>query len=409
MPHSSTLRWRLWLASLAAVFAFGLAVVAPRTFGASNPELRMRGDAAHYVALASGMPPAEVMVPFRYRVLVPWIAGALPMAPHRGLQLMSMLCLAGALLGSLLLGARLGFDIVDTVLGVTAVAWMSSMLYAFHNPFLIDHFGLFMVTGALAALVTRRPLLFAALVTVGTIGREAVAFIAPAYLLTALLTRSRRRSERLPVLLLGLLLPVAGFLVPRMLPAFGADGLASYAGFYARTLQALGPVREPIDFLVGLAMAWEWLWPVAAGGLVLLGSTLAPTPPGPEGPSWVRTALRSSFLLLLAGGVATVAANGMLDPNRQLLGLAPVMAIGAMTFIHAVRRSMTPRWFMAGAAVIAVCSLVTVLVQLPNRVVPETTARAVPLWAFTATSLGVVAFACFALRRAPGTPGRVWR
>jgi hypothetical protein len=409
MRPSAAPRWRLWAAFLAALFAFGLTIVSPRAIGARSPALRMRGDAAHYVALASGVPPSEVMVPFRYRVLVPWVAGSLPLPPHRGLQLLSMVCLAGAVLGTLLIGARLGFERLDTVLGVAGVASMASILYAFHNPFLIDQFGLLMVTGALAALLLRLPLLFAVLVTVGSLGREAVAFVAPAYLMTALLSRDRQGREGWPVLLLGIVLPVVGFFALRVLPGFGGDGLARYAGFYERTLQELGPVHQPVEFIIGLAMAWEWLWPVSLGGLALFGSGLAPPSLGPAGPRWYRTALRTSFTLIVAGGVATVAANGMLDANRQLLGLAPVMAVGAMTFVHAVRRTTSRAAFLAGVAGLAGCSLATVLVQLPNRVISESTANTVPLWAITATSLTIVVFGCLALRRAPGTPAGVWR
>lgn len=407
MPPSPTLRWRLWVALLAAIFGFGLTIVSPRAFGARDPELRMRGDAAHYVALASGVPPAEVMVPFRYRVLVPWVAGSLPLPPHRGLQLFSMVCLAGALLGTLLTGSRLGFGIVDTVLGVAGVAAMASVLYAFHNPFLVDQFGLLMVTACLAALLFRRPLLFALLVTIGSVGREAVAFIAPAYVITVLLTGDRRRHERWFTLHLGIALPLVGFVALRMLPVFGGDGLARYAGFYGRTLQQFGPLHQPVEFIIALAMAWEWIWPVSLGGLAVLGSALAPPSLGPGG-RWPRSALRASFLLLLAGGVATVAANGMLDPSRQLLGLAPVMAIGAMTFIHAVRRTASVAGFLAGVVVLAACSLATVLVQLPNRLISEATANTIPLWAITATSLSVVVLGCLALRRVPGAAARIW-
>jgi hypothetical protein len=70
-----------------------------------------------------------------------------------------------------------------------------------------------------------------------------------------------------------------------------------------------------------------------------------------------------------------------------------------MLFTHAVRRSTSPAAFAGGVGVVAACSLVTIFVQLPNRVITETTARAIPLWAVTATSLTIVALACFALRR----------
>lgn len=395
-------RWRVWLASIGVVFAFGLGVVAPRSYSASDPALQIRGDALEYIRLGSGAPPTDVGVPFRYRVLVPWLAKAMPLPPHRAIQLISMACLCAVLTGLLLMGARLGLGTTETLLGVAGVSWTASILYSFHNPFLTDQFGLMMVTATLAALLERRPLLFAVLVTVGTVGRESVAFIAPAYVATVLWTRDRADHERGPVLLLGLALPLMAFLVPRMLPVFGEGGLAAYFGFYSPSLRELGPIHRPLDFIVGVAMSWGWLVFASLAGFALMGTARASAPLGPASRPWTLIALRVSLALLVAGGLATIVANGMLDPNRQLLGAAPLIAIGLMVFVHAVRRVVAPSAFAAGVAVLAACALVTVFVQVPTRSMSLATRESIPLWAVSAFQLAVVAVSLLALRTFDG-------
>ena len=351
---SAALRWNVWLTAIAAVFAFGLGMVTPRTFHASDPELRIRGDALEYIQLGRGAAPSAVAVPFRYRVLVPWMASALPLPVERAIRAVSLLCLLGVLISLMVIGARLGLGTVATALGIASVSGTSSMLYAFHNPYLTDQFGVLMVTAALAALLGRRPLMFAALVTLGSIGRESVAFIAPAYLITSVVTRNGDDLQRRGLLLLGMVLPVLASVILRVLPTFGEHGLARYIGYYSPTLGELGPIRRPLDFIIGVAMSWEWVWIASLAGLALMGSALAPGRLGKDGPPWTRVGLRVTFVLLMAGGLATIVANGMLDPNRHLLGAAPVVAIGVMVFVHAVRCATTPAAFTAGVASIAV-------------------------------------------------------
>ena len=73
-----------------------------------------------------------------------------------------------------------------------------------------------------------------------------------------------------------------------------------------------------------------------------------------------------------------------------------------MVFVHAVRRAVTPTAFAAGVLVAAVCTLVSVLVQVPIRGLSQATREAIPLWAVTACRLAVVAISLLAVRSVSG-------
>src|SRR5690606_22240470 len=101
----------------------------------------------------------------------PWLAGLLPMRAPMALATTSFFCLAGVLAGLVVIGRRLGFTPLDTIVGILGVSLSASMLYTFHNPYLTDMFGLAAVVAALVALLARKPLVFAAIVTLGSAGR----------------------------------------------------------------------------------------------------------------------------------------------------------------------------------------------------------------------------------------------
>lgn len=359
----------LWLLLLTLVSGLGAALILPRHEGAAEPRLELRDDAELYLALAEGTPVSEVMVPFRYRVLVPWIAGLLPLPAASAMAAITFLCLGVVLWGMVLIACRLGFGSTDTVIGILAVSLSASLLYTFHNPYLTDMFGQMAVVAAILALLDRRPLAFALIVMLGAAGREVVVFIAPAYLLALWWTGDRRPNERWPVLAAGVLLPVAAILVPRMLPVFGEQGLRSYSGFYGRTLFQWLPLRQPLDFLLGVGLGWHWLWLLGAAGLVWLGTGRLP---GTHhlARSWDVAVIRVSFVLLAVGGVLVLVVNGMLDSVRHLFPVFTPLAIGLMAASARWRAALPAPMYLLAAAVLMGASLALALIRLPNRIMP---------------------------------------
>ena len=385
---------RLIVLAVAIPLLVGGTMILTRKDGTGNPNLEIRGDAMHYVALARGDDPASVMVPFRYRVLVPWIAKQLPFSPERSLQVISILSLVGVQALLVLVGRRLALPVVDIAAGMVALSLTPSFLYVFHNPYLLDLFTLLMITGAFHALLRRAPVAFAAFVAVGAAGREAVLFIAPAYLLTVLLARPRRPAERPLFLILGIGVAIAAFLLPRLLPALGSDGLHRYSAFYETTLRQFVPFRTPVEFLVSISTAWDWLWFAAAGGVALLGTSFVPPSLGAGGDRWTIVAIRVSLVLLCIGGVVTLVVNGGLDAGRQFLIAAPPIAVAAMCFGYVMRQVVAEQVYTAGLMALLICTLSTTLVRLPNPLLTEAERWSVPLWTITCLSLGVMA-ACF--------------
>jgi hypothetical protein len=395
---------RLILLAVAIPLLVGRTMIFGRKEGTGNPNLEIRGDAVHYIALARGDDPATVMVPFRYRILVPWIAKQLPFSPERSLQVLSMLSLIGVQALLVLAGRRLAIPTVDVAAGMVALSLMPSFLYVFHNPYLLDLFTLLMITGAFYALLRRAPLPFMVLVAVGAAGREAVLFMAPAYLVTALLARDRRPAERPLLLVLGMAPALLAFLVPRVLPALGGDGLHRYSAFYETTLRQMAPLRTPVEFIVSASTAWDWLWFAAAGGLALLGTRFVPPSIGEAGNRWAIVAIRTSFVLLFIGGLVTLVVNGGLDAGRQFLIVAPPMALATMSFGYAMRKVVPEQVYTAGLLALLICTLSTTLVRLPNPLLTEAERWSVPLWIITCLTLGVLA-ACF-VRVARSASGR---
>ena len=378
----------------------GQALVITRTYGAADPELRIRGDSESYIAMAAGVPADSVMVPFRYRVAVPAILSLLPMAPHQALRLVSLAALVATQLILLRIGRRMGIPAPDASATVLLVSLTTAMLYVHHNPFLLDLFTLLMITIAFSGLLGQRPVLFAAAIAIGTAGREACLFMAPAYLLTQMLTRTSTGTSSRVIPVAGMVVPAAVFLIPRMLPALGGDGLSSYSRFYARSAGQWGPERDLVGFIIDVAMSWEWLWFAALGGLALQGIRGAAVRMRGLDPTWASNAVRISFALLTAGGMLVLVINGGYDPARHFLIVAPPLAIASMSALAAWRASLAPWAFGTGVAGLAGLTFLSAMIRLPNRALDSAIRWQMPLWAVVALALGLVAGAFMALAAA---------
>lgn len=162
------------------------------------------GDALSYAAMISGSDAVES--PYRFRIVVPWLARALPLAPAHALALLSYLSLAATYACLLLLARALRIGAPASLIGLLMAIFTAPHLYNFHNPYLTDSSGLLVTTGCLFALVAGRygPFLLLSVVGVGI--REALLVSAPSWL-------AKREYVRT---LAAVALPLALYVVLRM-------------------------------------------------------------------------------------------------------------------------------------------------------------------------------------------------
>ena len=163
------------------------------------------GDATHYVAVYEGRPLSEIDVPFRFRVLTPWLARAVPPLPGRASQpetlsadaqtvwrfaVVNALGLAAAASFLFLLAERLGLSSSESLLG--AVLFLSSYFPGFlaTTP-LADAWSYAFLAMGFFALASDRPVLFLASFALGLANKESILLLIPAALLTPAKARSR--------------------------------------------------------------------------------------------------------------------------------------------------------------------------------------------------------------------------
>lgn len=268
------------------------------------------GDAQLYVDLVRGG--IDVEAPFRYRVVVPLLARALPLAPERALALISWLSLAACYALLLLLARRLKIGAGAAALGILLATFTGTHLYNYQNPFITDAAGLWTTSLCLYALLCRRFALFAFASALGIGVREASVFAAP----TWIATRQWWRTAASLALTLAVWLGLRALVGPSRMTLDEGP----FAIFPARPLPAL---------LWDAACAWHALWLLAPLGLWWLrgeAPTLAAEQDAPR--AW----LALFGVSLLAGAVFTSLLAT--DTTRMFQPLFPLVALGTGRFLE---------------------------------------------------------------------------
>jgi hypothetical protein len=257
------------------------------------------GDAQLYVDLVRGG--VDVEAPFRYRVVVPLLARALPLAPASALVVISWLSLAASYALLLVVARRLSIGAGAASLGLLLASLTGTHLYNYQNPFITDAAGLLITTVCLYALVSRRFGLFACASALGIGVREVSLFAAPAWIATRQWWRAGA----------SLACTLAVYVALRAL--VGPSRLTLDEGPFA-----IFPAR-PLPILIwDAACAWHALWPMAPIGLLSVRAE--------------RTSLAVLALSLLAGAVFTSLLAT--DTTRMFQPLFPLAALGAGRFLE---------------------------------------------------------------------------
>jgi hypothetical protein len=268
--------------------------------------------------------PAAIPAPFRFRILVPWIARALPFASGRSLALVTYVSLAASYFFSLLTCRRLGLGVAASVAGVTAAFSGYAHLALYTNPYLTDATGLLVIAVMTYALVSDMPLLFATMGLAGIFARE-ISLV----LLLIWCVRSVRRGVLFTAVAAVALAVEHVFIgVGPTGPIFGtgpngpSPALMDAFLYFSRWRW-----DTRLAFAQEIIMSWGWLWLCAAIGLTLV-------------PAESRRAVGAAALALLVAGLASLFVAS--DVARLLDILFPAIAVGA-AFLIAEMTARTQR------------------------------------------------------------------
>ncbi|MBI3492852.1 MAG: hypothetical protein HY047_13905 [Acidobacteria bacterium] len=262
--------------------------------------------------------------PFRYRVLVPWLAGQLPFAAETSLSAITYASLAVTYLMVLLSARRLGVGAGASVCGLALAYAFEPNLFNYYHPFLVDGFGLMVVAMMLYALTIDSFWTFAIFGVCGVFAREATLLLLPVWC-----ARGVKRGVAL-------------------------TAMASLALFIERSV-LVGPpdtidpmmilmrrVHNPLDMVITILPTWSWAFAVLAIGIILLPAKTFRT----IGPMSLGVLVTALFSFLLATDV------------MRLFGvLIPVVAIAAAGLITvlAERRQRLLLTLLVGLVVLQFC------------------------------------------------------
>jgi hypothetical protein len=272
--------------------------------------IRMSGDPLQYVKMTTGQMD-QVAEPYRYRVLVPWLAHMLPLPPLAALRLITYLCLFLSYLIGLATCRRLGLSLPTATVGLFATFACTYHLYNYTNPFLTDGAGLLALFVMVFALLANAYLPFLLAMCGGLLARENVIFLAPVWL-----TTRQWRSASLAMGVAGLVFWLSHHLL----------ALPSSKGLFTYALQSYTLVMSQyttLQRLIGFIFSWGYLWLGLLLGLLLMPRAVFARV------SW------ATLLLLLGGIIACLFANYI---QRMFSILAPIMVIACAYWAHALAR-----------------------------------------------------------------------
>lgn len=241
-----------------------------------------------------------VPAPFRYRVLVPWLARQLPFTAETSLSAITYASLAVSYLMVLLSCRRLGLSAGASMCGLALAYVFEPNLDAYYSPFRVDGFGLMIVAMMLYALTIDSFWMFAIAGICGMFVRETTLLLLPIWC---------ARNVTRGVLLTAL--AFAAWLIERRLLFGPPDTVAPLTILMIR-------LRNPQSYVKDILSTWGWAFAVSA-----IGTTLVPS-------NAFRTFGPMAAGLLLVAACSYLLAS---DTIRLFLVLLPFVAIAAARLI----------------------------------------------------------------------------
>ena len=273
-------------------------VVLERTPHAPREDFRIRGDTHYYTAMIEGdftdAPP-----PFRYRVLVPFLGNLLPFSPLRDLKALSYGSLFLFYLLVLFLCRKTGGNYFSLFMAMCAVYATRVHLYNYHNPFLVDAFGLLSLSILMAALLTGAFFTFCLFTVMGILARESTLFFVPTWL------GAHKWKKGVIVIVLALV----AFMIPRILLFPSPEVQSSIL----KNFHQVDRLHDLSPFFKSIILTWDYIWLLSILGVILLP------------PKYFRPVALSYILLFIGALLSCFFAT---DVRRMFAILSPVMILG---------------------------------------------------------------------------------
>jgi hypothetical protein len=274
-------------------------------------------DTHAYVSMAQGNYSA-VGTPFRYRVVVPALAGMLPTSPLLGLRLITYVSMAGVYFLGLTECASLGIVGWPALCALMVIFCSRANLFNFYNPYLTDATGLAVLFLLSWCFIADLYWPFLGAACLGIFVRESALFAVPVWLF------SPKWRKGIWIILLG----VAIFILPTLL----FPSPTTYRDYAALAIKAKANGKELFRLAKDVSLSWHCVWILCFCGLLRL-------------PRRVQVL---AGLLVLGAGASSLVAD---DYERMVSVLCPVVLSG-------VAKTLETAWVKNQAMVIAfLCTL----------------------------------------------------
>jgi hypothetical protein len=216
-----------------------------------NP-LQPTSDNRNYQAIYNGEYD-KVILGQRYRVLMPLLARLLPGSFFDAARVISYVSLAVFYAAMMWLSMAIGQSLRVSFFSVLLIYSSTIHQYNYWNPYETDCLSLGIGALLLAALVTRRPIMFAVALALGVLGRETNILFAPLAFLMGI-----------PAGLLSSLAALAAYVGPRLVIPHDSEGTIAYV---IRNAILVNRERSVASFLRQLIVSWGPMWLMLLLGL----------------------------------------------------------------------------------------------------------------------------------------------
>lgn len=263
----------------------------------------IRGDSRHYIKMIENEI-STASPPFKYRVLVPYLAKHLPYSPIESLRTITYLSLFLFYISVLITCLRLNISLIASISGLIILFMSPLHLYNYHNPFLTDAFGLAAISIMIYGFVRKSIIIFAIATIIGLLGRYSCIFLVPVWVL-------KDRFQGIVIIIISFLL----LLYIRMEPQFG-NVVVDYLQW--------NRISDILNMVKDILWSWRHVWI-----LMLLGICLFPKKKFKE--------FGIIFCLLFIGALLTSLIAT--DIQRLFNVLSPIVVLSSANFFLVLDRN----------------------------------------------------------------------